>query len=139
MTTLLRRTLLILLLLMAACGDAAAGDTTTTPTSTPQGFAVSGWVHSGPTCPVVITPPDPTCDDHPVEDAVIVIEDASGAEVARVATGVDGTFLITLPPGTYTLVPQAVEGLLGTAPEQGVVVVDAAVTGLDFAYDTGIR
>lgn len=138
MTSLIRRTLL-LLLLVAACGDAATGDTTTTPTSTPQGLAVSGWVHAGPTCPVVQTPPDPACDDRPVGDAVIVIEDASGAEVARVATGVDGTFLITLPPGIYTFVPQSVEGLLGTAPEQGVVVVDAAVTGLDFAYDTGIR
>lgn len=128
-----------LILIAAACGDVADGDGIGTPTSTPQGFVASGLVHAGPTCPVVQIPPDPACADRPVEDAVLVIQDASGREVARVSTGDDGTFLVTLPPGTYTLVPQPVEGLMGTSPEQTIVVIDGPVDGIDVAYDTGIR
>ena len=96
-------------------------------------------MHAGPTCPVVGDPPDPACDDRPVEDAVLLVEDASGALVARIQTGEDGTFHVVLPEGTYHLVPQPVEGLLGTAPAQDLVVADGPVDGIDVAYDTGIR
>lgn len=120
---------------VAACGDpASVGQTTATTT-----YTVSGYVHSGPTCPVVITPPDPTCDDRPVAGAVLIIRDASGGLAAETRSLSDGTFMFTLPAGTYTLVPQPVEGLMGTAAELDVIVVDGAVTHLDVAYDTGIR
>lgn len=126
--------LVTILLFVAACAGSTEDATTTL-----VGYAVSGYVHAGPVCPVVQDPPDPACADRSVEGAVIVVEDASRAEVGRVVTSADGTFAITLAPGAYTLVPQPVEGLLGTAESQEVVVADGPVTGIDFAYDTGIR
>lgn len=135
-----RRTLgsLVLVLGVAACAEAADPGTSAV-TSTPRGFVVSGYVHAGPVCPVQQAPPDPDCADRPVEDAVIDVEAAGGVWVARIQTGEDGTFSVVLPPGTYTFVPQPVEGFMGTAPEQDVVVVDGNVDGVDIPYDTGIR
>lgn len=129
--------LVTLLVVLAACGG---GEDAGTPvTSTPPGFVVSGYVHAGPTCPVVHTPPDPACADRPVEDAVVRVVDADGGFVAEIQTGEDGTFSVVLPSGSYTFVPQPVEGLIGTAAEVDVVVGGGPVDGVDIAYDTGIR
>jgi hypothetical protein len=125
--------LLTLTVLLAACGD---DDASTTIAGTRH--EVSGYAHAGPVCPVEQTPPDPACADRPVEGAVILALDESGATVASATTAVDGTFTLSLPPGTYRLVPQPVEGLMGTAAEQEVIV-SGPVAGIDFSYDTGIR
>jgi hypothetical protein len=73
-----------------------------------------------------------------VASAVIVVLAAGGREVIRVTSAADGAFRIALPPGRYRLVPQPVEGLMGTAPEQELVVGDA-MSLLTITYDTGIR
>lgn len=95
---------------------------------------------AGPTCPVVSDPPDPNCDDRPVEGAVVLVIDEGGGEVARMTTDADGTASVMVPPGRYGLVPQPVEGLMGTAAP-GDVAVDAGVGGepVTISYDTGIR
>ncbi len=100
-------------------------------------FPVDGFVHAGPTCPVEQNPPDPACADRPVPDAELVVLDDVGNEVARVRSDAAGRFRLDLPAGKYTLVPQPVEGLLGTAAEFDFAVPAAAP--LDVAYDTGIR
>lgn len=120
---------------LAACVGQGGGESTTTVAR----FAVSGYVHAGPVCPVETTPPDPSCADRPVADAVILVRDAAGDIVGEARSGVAGTFSVDLPPGSYSLVPQPVDGLLGTAGELEVVVADGPLPGLDFAYDTGIR
>ncbi len=101
-------------------------------------FAVRGTVLAGPTCPVEHIPPDPGCADRPVKGAEIIFRDATGAVVADVFSDASGAFSLSLPPGTYTMEPQRVGGLLGTAPEQTIVV---GTGGLDLTihYDTGIR
>lgn len=129
---------MLLVLLLAGCG-AESGTATTSQTSTPQGFVVSGYAHAGPTCPVVSDPPDPACADRPVADAILLVEDVDGFVVSTISTGDDGTFHVVLPSGTYRLVPQPVEGLLGTAPAQDLVVAGGPFDGVDVAYDTGIR
>jgi len=120
---------------LAACGGTGTADTTTTAI----GFPVSGYAHAGPVCPVEQSPPDPACADRPVSDALIVVQDRLGRRVAEVRTTAGGTFSVVLPPGEYTLIPQPVEGLLGTAAAQDVVVETGPVEGIDFSYDTGIR
>jgi hypothetical protein len=69
---------------------------------------------------------------------VVLVLDAAGKQVARVTSDGAGAFAVDLPPGHYRLVPQAVDGLMGTAPEQHVTIGDTpqAVT---ITYDTGIR
>jgi hypothetical protein len=118
----------IALLLLSGCGGEE------TPT-----VAVSGYAHAGPMCPVESLPPDPACADRPVSDAVILVRNSAGVVIAEPRTGEDGTFTVELAAGHYTFLPQPVEGLMGTAPEQEVTVGTTPVTGLDFAYDTGIR
>jgi hypothetical protein len=129
-----RRTVALLLAiaaLVAACQQPAATGPTTT---------VSGLVVAGPTCPVVRDPPDPACEDRPVAGADIVAVDAQGQEVARASTDDDGGFTLDLPAGEYQLVPQPVEGLLGTASPTAIVVVDGApLEPVTILYDTGIR
>lgn len=70
---------------------------------------------------------------------MILVRNSAGVVIAEPRSGADGAFTVELAAGTYTFLPQPVEVLMGTAPEQEVVVGTTPVTGLDFAYDTGIR
>ena len=113
-----------------------------TPTVATQ--TVSGLAMAGPTCPVVTDPPDPACDDRPVAGARIVVldvdVDVDGDEVAVAVTGEDGTFSVELAPGSYQLVAQPMEGLLGTPAPVSVMVVDGVnPEPITLVYDTGIR
>lgn len=102
--------------------------------------AVHGQVAAGPVCPVVTEPPDPACADRPVAGATLLILDVDGAEVARVTSDADGSFEVRLPPGRYRVVPQPVDGLMGTAGEQELrVAAGAPASPLEISYDTGIR
>jgi len=132
-----RPAILVLALLAVAavgCGRQSDGIGTTA-----TGYAVSGYAHAGPTCPVEQDPTDPACDDRPVAGAVLVVRTTASEVAAEVTTTSDGTFTVTLPPARYTLVPKPVEGLLGTPGEQTLLVVDTPLTGIDLSYDTGIR
>jgi hypothetical protein len=122
--------LALVVLMLAACE----------PADPDARSALQVAVLAGPTCPVVSDPPDPDCDDRPVEGAEIIVQDEEGTEVLRMATDAAGTAAVELPPGRYRLVPQPVEGLMGTAPPVTVTVlsgVDAELVTI--AYDTGIR
>jgi len=106
----------------------------------PDATGVRGVVTAGPTCPVVTDPPDPGCADTPVAGAVLVVNDAAGAEVARTTSLVDGTFSVELAPGAYRLVAQAVEGLMGTpGPIDIQVEAGQPMAEVPISYDTGIR
>jgi hypothetical protein len=126
------RTALVLLVatVLSACGPEA---------QSPE-ITVSGVVLAGPVCPVVTDPPDPACEDRPVADAEIVVRDESGDSVATVRSAEDGSFSIALADGRYELLPQPVEGLMGTAATVIVTVEDGVpVEPIAISYDTGIR
>ena len=106
----------------------------------PDATGVRGRVTAGPTCPVVTNPPDPNCAERPVGGAVLVVSDTTGAEVARVTSKQDGTFVLELAPGSYRMTPQPMEGLMGTpAPVDFEVAAAQPLTELQVSYDTGIR
>jgi hypothetical protein len=106
----------------------------------PNATGVRGTVTSGPSCPVVTNPPDPSCADRPVVGALLIFHDASGAEVTRVTSAADGTFAVELAPGAYRLVAQPVEGLMGTpGPVDVGVEAGQPLIELKVSYDTGIR
>jgi hypothetical protein len=120
---------LVCALLFASCA----------PASGPS-YPVGGSAVAGPVCPVERIPPDPACAPRPVVGAVIVITASDGHEVARTTTDTDGRWTTTLAAGTYTLTPQAVTGLLGSAPPlQFTVSATRSSLSLDVTYDTGIR
>ncbi len=101
-------------------------------------FALNGTVLAGPTCPVERIPPDPRCADRPVSGAKIIVVNEAGARVADVVSDADGRFSMALSPGTYTVKPQPVPGLLGTAPPQAIQLTDTQIE-VTVRYDTGIR
>jgi len=100
---------------------------------------VRGLVLAGPVCPVERIPPDPGCAPRPVEGAVLIVRGADGAEAGRAQTDGRGFFELPLDPGSYTLEPQPVEGLMATAAPLSFTVEDGASTPLTVEYDTGIR
>jgi hypothetical protein len=111
------------------------------PVTSPPAVTLSGTATAGPTCPVEQDPPHPDCAARPVAGAEIVVLDASGSEVTRLTTAEDGTFSIALEAGSYQLVPQPFEGLMGGAPAPVAVVLEAgeAPEPVNMGYDTGIR
>jgi len=124
-----------LILLVTAClgppGSSATGTTTQ---------SVTGRATAGPVCPVERNPPDPACAARPVAGAVLVIQNQTGAEVARAITDQDGRFSVALAPGAYRLVPQPVAGLLGGGrPMDFQVGTGETLPPLAVTYDTGIR
>ncbi len=128
------RSLILGLFLVIAAGAC------TSPQTGPT-YQIEGKALAGPTCPVEPASPLPgQCADRPVAGAVLVITDATGHEVARVATASDGSWTASVPAGTLTITPQAVPGLLGTARPVSVTVgADTHPSGIQIAYDTGIR
>jgi Carboxypeptidase regulatory-like domain len=118
--------------LLAACGGSSSS-------TTAAGGTLTGQVLAGPTCPVETTPPDSNCAPRPVVGAVLVVRDLAGETVAEIISDGDGRFDAALPAGSYTLVPQPVDGLMGTGESQDFTIEAGAATTIDVAYDTGIR
>jgi hypothetical protein len=136
------------LLLVALVGACQGASTTSSPSASPPGtpppsadvVTLSGRAVAGPTCPVESEPPDPACEDRPVAGAEILIRGAAGETVATARTAEDGSFSVSLPAGRYEVVPQPVEGLMGTAAAVDVVVPEGGQPEpIILAYDTGIR
>ena len=94
---------------------------------------------AGPVCPVERNPPDPNCAPRNVANAEVVVYDPQGAEVARGTSDPDGMIGLDLPSGSYFVVAQPVEGLMGTPQPEAFAVIGGGTCGLLFEYDTGIR
>jgi hypothetical protein len=127
--------------LLAAVVIATVACTTGAGPSAKGTAAITGIATAGPVCPVE-RPGDSACAARPVSGATIVVTTPGGAEVTRAKTGADGTFVIDLPIGDYVLVPQPVQGLMGTAPPLPISVPTAGSpvpSPFPIQYDTGIR
>lgn len=98
---------------------------------------VTGTVLAGPVCPVEQEPPDPACAPRPVEGAVLVFT-ATGGRRFETVTDAAGGYRLELPPGSYLVEPQPVQGLMGTAPGLTVEIRDSGALA-PILYDTGIR
>jgi hypothetical protein len=99
---------------------------------------IRGTATAGPVCPVERVPPDAGCAPRPVIGAVVDVRDADGKQVAQAHTGSDGTFLVAVPPGTYTVSAEATTGIMHAPAAQSVTVTDG-VALVELRYDTGIR
>lgn len=132
--------------LLVACTTGASASLTPSassgaPSAVSATFRVGGVATAGPVCPVE-RPGDPACAPRTVAGAILIVTDGSGSEVARVTTGADGRFELSLSAGDYILVPQPFKGLMGTARS---IPFSVGATGaptpapLQVEYDTGIR
>lgn len=100
---------------------------------------ITGTILAGPQCSVVMMPPQPGCEDQPIQATVIVRHEASGIEVTRFTSAADGTFRVNLQPGRYTLDPQPSGGLTPSTEHLAVTVTGGDFANVDIMYDTGIR
>ena len=112
---------------------------TTAPPPTPvaqTGSGIEGITEADPQCP--ISTPDNPCPPKPVSKTIAVNSDG-GREVARVTSGIDGRFRISLPAGIYVIT----EVLAGAGPPSlkplRVVVPPATFVRVAVLFDTGIR
>jgi hypothetical protein len=123
-----------LLIVLAAVALVACGNEDPTKDS---GSGIRGTVVIGPTCPVQVA--ESPCADAPYEATISV---TSGVEV--VATGEsssDGTFRISVPPGTYTVaaVPRNGDAIAHAEPVAGVVVTTGSFSNVAISFDSGVR
>jgi carboxypeptidase family protein len=99
---------------------------------------VRGKATAGPVCPVERVPADPACAPRPVVGAVVVVRDGAGTEVGRATTGPDGTYVVPVPPGPYTVTGEKTQGMMRAPGPQPVTVAEGMAV-VDLSYDTGIR
>jgi hypothetical protein len=120
---------LLLMLLTGACGQAPE----------PAGLVVvSGRLVAGPVCPVETDPPAPECAPRPVGGATVMIE-VEGDDASSVVSDPDGRFQASVAAGDIRVIPQPVEGLLGTPAPIEVEAFGGSLDLGEIAYDTGIR
>lgn len=97
---------------------------------------IRGLVTIGPNCPGPVSANEP-CPDQPYQ-ATITIFNERGEQVNQVQTRSDGVFTILLPPGTYTLHPEA-SGAYPRAEDLEVVVGASQLIEVRITYDSGMR
>ena len=123
----------VLAVALAACGGATGVPSSAAPRT---GLAITAV--AGPTCPVE-TVGDPACVPRPVADANVVVLDAQGQEIAKLALDAQGSGVVGLPAGEYVVRAQPQAGLMGTPEAMEVEVADGSLTPVVLSYDTGIR
>jgi len=124
--------LFIIQFLVSACALGAPTTTSPTPSS-----GIEGHVTEGPMCPGPVQIGINSCPDQPYQ-AIISILDENNTQITQIQTDVNGSFKITLVPGTYILHPEPGKPF-PHASDQAVVVTDGQYTQITIMYDTGMR
>ena len=93
-------------------------------------------VTAGPTCPVARVD-DPACVPRPVKGAHLRLEGPTDLTLVTDNAGVARGEGIIL--GNYRLVPEPLDGLMGTPSPLQVVIHQRKTTHVTVGYDTGIR
>ncbi|HEX5732875.1 MAG TPA: carboxypeptidase-like regulatory domain-containing protein [Blastocatellia bacterium] len=91
-----------------------------------------------PTSPVLRTNM-PRPDPAPFETGLVVVTAAEGREVARLKTGSDGRFRVTLPPGNYIVKPLMENRRWPRGGEQEVTVTAGKFAQITVTFDSGMR
>lgn len=128
--------LVVVCLACVACKHEQAIRPVTPPPAPDLPNGIRGQVFIGPMCPVVRE--GEACPDQPYQ-ATLVVLDESGRQVGQVFSEESGFFVLSLPPGTYTIQPEPPAEGIAFADEQQVVVLAGAFTSVVVTYDSGIR
>jgi hypothetical protein len=87
-------------------------------------------------CPVQLA--GSPCPDRPIE-ADITVTTSDGETVATGHSGKDGTFRISLPPGSYTVSAERPNGAFGAGKPVTVDVTAGTYVRVNLLVDSGIR
>jgi hypothetical protein len=122
--------LMVMVLSLSACAGSSTGGTGTGTAG------IQGKVLLGPMCPVMVA--GSPCPDRPIE-ADIVVTSLDGKTVATGHSDGDGTYRLSLPPGSYTVTAERSDGQLGAGKPITVDVTAGAYVRLNLLVDSGIR
>ena len=102
---------------------------------------VSGVVLLSPACPVAHIPVNPACAPKPYKTLLQVRSKVKGTVYRPVPTSVEGTFNLSLTPGSYLLqVARARNGsMFPRCPDLIVIVVGKKTLHVTMNCDSGIR
>ena len=109
-------------------------------TSTPSGAVttgVRGTVLVGPTCPVEQAS-STTCGDRPLSAAVTLYRTGSAKPYVNAHAGPEGSFSLSVPPGTYRL-SAGTGSVLPRCADQSVSVPAEGFVSVTVYCDSGIR
>jgi hypothetical protein len=101
------------------------------------GGVAEGYVHIGPTCPVIREGSDEECSDRPYSVS-IEIHYPNEKLYKVIKSQEDGKFSVTLRSGEYIFRPQ-VANVLPACEEERVIVLENSTVILDISCDSGIR
>ncbi len=107
----------------------------------PTDGVVRGQVLMGPVCPGPRIVDRNDCAPRPAAASVNVYAAGGGAGAApakRVRTDAQGRFQVTLAPGQYRLVPEAVSGTATGKPRE-ITIGPGSATDIQLLLDTGLR
>lgn len=101
---------------------------------------IRGTVLLGPTCPVVMDPPDPQCAERPYKTSLVVTT-VDGARVIKQFSSDDsGKFEVKIEPGEYAIRSAAAANILPYCASNGTVRVNTnSYSEITVNCDTGIR
>lgn len=103
------------------------------------GGGIAGEVVLGPSCPVMGPGMEEECADKGYQTTLVVKTKDEKREVARVRSGADGRFRVTLAPGEYSVGPLPGAGQLPVCKMQFVTVEPGQFAPIAIHCDTGIR
>lgn len=129
--TLVARVLLAVVLPATSLGGCATGSSSSPAAS----GTVTGVVLSAPSCPVERA--GSPCPPRPVPGAEVTAT-RDGTTVARVRTGRDGLFDMSLAAGAYTITARQPRGI-GSSAIKDVTVQAGAIVAVTLTVDSGIR
>ena len=98
-----------------------------------EGQAIISPAHPGPTRAG-------QSDSAPFKTTIVVWNEGTGREVARVETGSDGRFRVGVPPGTYRVGSPPQQGrFLPRGSEESVTVLPGKFVRVTINFDSGMR
>ncbi|OGC84860.1 hypothetical protein A3F55_00040 [Candidatus Adlerbacteria bacterium RIFCSPHIGHO2_12_FULL_53_18] len=104
----------------------------------PYNSGIRGLVMVGPTCPVVMDPPQEECADKPLATLVAIFRESDPVHaVAILESDTEGRFEVSLPPGEYVV--GAGEATLPMCPQTPATVGPEGYTDILVSCDSGIR
>lgn len=126
-----------ILLTGLALSLSACADQSTVGVSGGGAAGIRGKVLLGPMCPVLQS--DSPCPDRPIK-ADITVTGSDGETVATGRSDGNGTYRISLPPGSYTVTAKRPgSGGLGSGKPVTVEVPAGTYVHLNLLVDSGIR
>jgi carboxypeptidase family protein len=130
----MKRSSILLIIVVVGLTACARGATAGSPGDGTAG--IQGKVLLGPMCPVqqVNSP----CPDRPIQ-ADITVTSSDEKTVATGRSDANGTYRISLPPGSYTVTAKRSGDGFGSGKPVTVVVPAGTFVHLDLVVDSGIR